>query len=281
MFFNRKKRLDRTHEFRKQQLRRVEKNLQNSEPAERKKKQHITALVLVSASLLIALYTFFLSPIFKIKEVIVANESGISSLDEQLVHNAFQYLLNKNIFLNSARSISEYGISALPRIKDVHVSMVYPETVKISVQEKPIVLRLPTKDQFALVNEDGVVVKLDTATDDSMLKTFIQIDQDHQLDTFYVNQQLFLSDQVDYILAGKQKITDKTGFTITEATWYPDRKEIHYKVDKGFSIWLDTNLTVDTQVSKLVDIYPQIQSSKQATTYIDLRIPERVVWGKK
>lgn len=278
--FSRQKRLDRNHEFRKRQLHTVEKNLRTTEPETRKKQQHWVALGLVSASLLIALYALFLSPIFKIKEVIVNNESAVNSLDSQLVNDTFQYLLDKNIFLNSAESIRQYGIRALPRLKHIQVDIAYPETVKVTVKEKQIVLGLPTKDQFALLNEDGVIVKFDNSINDSMLKTFVMDQTDHPLDIFYLNQQLLLPEQVTYILQGDLEITQKTGYVITDATWYPARKEIHYKTDKGFSIWLDSSLTIDTQVTKLMSIYSQIQSSKEATKYIDLRIPERVFWGK-
>ncbi|MBI4836481.1 MAG: hypothetical protein HY817_04450 [Candidatus Abawacabacteria bacterium] len=277
--FSRQKRLSRSHEFRKQQLKHVEKNLQNTEPAARKKKQYIVALVLVLSSLTIALYTIFFSPIFKIKEVIVSNEGTINSLDQTLVNDTFQYLIGRNIFLNSARSISEFGVRSLPRLKEVRVTMAYPETVKISVREKAILLALPMSDKFALINEDGIVVKLTPAIDEQILKTFIQVDSDHKLDTFYLNQQLFSLDQIRYIITSRGTITEKTGFNITAATWFPDRKEVHLLTDQEFSIWLDTDLTVDTQVNKLLSIYPSIQSSKKKVQYIDLRIPERAIVG--
>lgn len=281
MFFSRKKRISRTQEFRKQKLRHVERNLQHNDPAIKKKRQYIVASVLVGASLSIALYTLFISPIFKIKEVIVSNDSAVPTLDQKQVNDAFQYLLDQNIFLQSTRTISDYGLSSLPRLKDVRISMVYPETVKASVIEKSVALALPMQDQFALINEDGIVVKMINAIDEQLLKTNIQTSDDQSLNTFYLNQQLFSPEQVAYIINGKGAISTKTGFVIKSATWYPERKEVHYELDKGFSIWLDTDLTIDTQVNKLLSIYPQIQSSKEKTLYIDLRIPERAFWAKK
>ncbi len=278
--FSRKKRIDRTQEFRRSQLRTVEKNLRNAEPETRKKRQHWLALGLVTISMLIAIYTLFFSPIFKVKEVIVNNESAVNSLDEKIVHDTFQYLLNKNIFLNSAASINAYGLRALPRLKNVQVDIAYPETIKVTVKEKQIVFGLPTKDQFALVNEDGVIVKFDNSINETILKTLVMDPTDQPLDVFYLNQQLLLPEQVSYILYGNLEITQRTGFKITNAIWYPARKEIHYQTDKGFSIWLDSSLTVDSQVTKLMAIYPQVQTDQAKIKYIDLRIPERAFVGK-
>lgn len=262
-------------------MRTVEKNLRTTEPEVRKRRQHLVALALVSASLIVAIYTLFFSPVFRIKEVIIANESAINSLDQQLVHDTFQYLLDKNIFLNSSQSIYEHGRRTLPRLKDVQVDIAYPETVKILVKEKQIVLALPTKDQFALVNEDGVIVKFDNSINESMLKTFVVDQTDRPLDIFYLNQQLLLPEQVAYIIRADISITQKTGYNITDATWFPARKEIHYTTDKDFSILLDSSFSVDSQVSNLMDIYPQIEGSKEKTAYIDLRIPQKAFRGKK
>ncbi len=270
----------RENAFRKKNLQEVEKSMGRMDPERRKRGQYIIAFVLVSVSLIIAVYTLFLSPVFKIKEVIVENVSPITSLDDALVEQSFQYLIGKNIFLNSSQSIHSHGLGSIPRLSKVESTISYPETVKISVTERPIVLALPNKSGFALVNENGVIVKTVENLEVPLLKVSINSDEDGMLETFYLNQQLFSAEQVFYMIVGKQAVEQKVGFAITQAQWFPNRKEIHYLTDKGFSLWFDTELTVDTQLNKLTTIYPELQKDTKPIKYIDLRIPEKVFIGR-
>lgn len=282
-FFSRKKsqkRISRSSLFRKHQLKQVTDSAEKSDPAKRKTRQFILGLILVSLSLVIAGYTLFLSPLFKIKEVVVTNSSSITSLDQHVVEQTFQSLVGKNILLYTPHSIRNFGFSAIPRLKDVRVEMIYPETVRVNVAEKAIVLALPGKNMFGLVNEDGVVVKTVPTLDTPLFKVLVKPDDSTTLDTFYVNQQLFSPDQILYFIVGKALLEEKIGFTITQATWHPMAKEIHFETDKGLSLWFDTELTVDTQIGKLMDIYGQIQKDLGKIKYIDLRIPEKVFTRK-
>lgn len=287
-FRKKSEKMRRETEFRKKHLQEVEQGMGNVDPNRRKKRQYIIAFVLVSVSLVIAVYTLFFSSVFKIKEVIVENISPITSLDDALVEQSFQYLLDKNIFLNSPESIRSQGLSSIPRLKEIETMISYPETVKISVIEKPIVIALPPKESasephkntFALVNENGVIVKIVQSVDIPLLKVIINSDDNGILENFYINQQLFSPDQVFYLIVGKQAIEQKIGFVVTQAEWFPRRKEVHYGTDKGFSLWLDTELTIDTQLSKLTTIYPELQKETKPIKYIDLRIPEKVFIGR-
>lgn len=279
-FFSRKqsqKRISRSSLFRKQQLKQVTDSAEKSDPAKRKSRQFILALVLVSLSLGIAIYTLFFSSLFRIKEVVVTNSSTITSLDQHMVEQTFQYLVGKNILLYTPTSIRNVGFSSIPRLKDLHVDVLYPETIRIDVTEKSIVLALPSKNNFALVNEDGVIVKTAATIDSPLFPVFVAQDDKSNLDTFYLNQQLFTPEQVVYFIVGKALLEQKIGFTISQATWYPMAKEIHFQTDKGLSIWFDTELTVDTQLEKLITIYGQIQKDLAKMKYIDLRIPEKAM----
>lgn len=270
------KRISRSTLFRKQQLKKLTDSVEKSDPAKRKSRQFLLALILVTLSLVIAVYTLFFSPIFKIKEVVVTNSSLISSLDQSVVEQTFQSLVGKNILLYTPQSIRNFGFSAIPRLREVKVDMIYPESIHVDVVEKAIVLALPGKDTFGLVNEDGVVVRTTPTLESPLFQVKVQQDENTTLDNFYLNQQLFSPDQILYFIVGKALLEEKIGFTITEASWYPMAKEIHFQTDKGLSLWFDTELTVDTQISKLIDIYGQIQKDLDKIKYIDLRIPEKV-----
>lgn len=279
-FRRKSEKLKRETEFRKKYLQEIEQSIGNVDPERRKRRQSTIALVLVTISLIIAVYTLFFSPVFQIKEVIVDNISPITSLDDAIVESSFQYLVNKNIFLNSAHSIRSHGLGSIPRLSDVETTIIYPETVKISVTEKPIVLALPGKNTFSLVNENGVIVKTVESLDVPLLKVIIHSDESGTLDTFYLNQQLFSPEQVFYLIVGKQAVEEKVGLVITQAEWFPERQEIHYMTDKGFALWFDIKLTVDTQLNKLTAIYPELQNNNKPIKYIDLRIPEKVFIGR-
>ncbi|OGC82365.1 MAG: hypothetical protein A2V81_02460 [Candidatus Abawacabacteria bacterium RBG_16_42_10] len=279
-FHRKSEKLRRETAFRKKHLQEIEKGMGRMDPEQRKKRQYIIAFILVSISLIIAVYTLFFSSVFKIKEVIVENISPITSLNDALVEESFQYLLEKNIFLNSPYSIQSHGLSSIPRLSKVETTISYPETVKISVTEKPIVLALPSKNSFALTNENGVIVKIVESLDIPLLRIMIHSDEDGVLENFYINQQLFSPEQVFYLIVGKQALEQKVGFAIIEAQWFPSRKEVHYVTDKGFSLWFDADLTIDTQLSKLTTIYPELQKENKPIKYIDLRIPEKVFIGR-
>lgn len=270
------KRISRSALFRKQQLKQVTVHAEKSDPAKRQSRQFLLALILIILSLAIAIYALFFSSLFKIKEVIVSNSSNITSLDQSLVDQTFQSLVGKNILLYTAHSIRNLGFSSIPRLKDVKVDILYPETIRVNVAEKPIVLALPGKNGFSLVNEDGIIVKSVPKLDTPLFQIYVMQEDNSNLDIFYLNQQLFTPEQVLYFIVGKSLLEQKIGFTINQATWFPMAKEVHFQTDKGLSLWFDSQLTVDTQISKLVDIYGQIQKDLNKIKYIDLRIPEKV-----
>ncbi len=274
------KRISRSEEFRRTQFSQASKDTGRSDPARRKQRQFLVSFVLVSLSLAIAIYGLFFSTLFQIKEVIVINASQVSTLDQHLIEQTYHYLVDRNIFLQTEHSIVSTGFGSIPRLKEVRTEMLYPETVRIHVLEKAVVLALPIKDQFALVNEDGVVVSIVPELPAPLLQVLIKQEDNTVVDTIYRNQQLFSPEQVVYAIVGKEHIEQKVGFAVTGATWYPMRKEFHLRTDQGFDIWLDSTLTVDTQVSKLTTIYGQIQKDLKAIKYIDLRIPEKVFVGK-
>ena len=97
-----------------------------------------------------------LSPIFNIKNITVAGNSKISS---EAIISLSGLNIDQNIFNFRTSNVKE-GIKQNPYIDTVEIKRKFPDTVKISVQERTATYMLTYGNAYVYINNQGYILEI-------------------------------------------------------------------------------------------------------------------------
>lgn len=96
---------------------------------------------------------------------------------------------------------------------------------------------------------------------------------------------LLTPENLAYILNSSKTFEEKFGMKIVEMDFLKQARELHLKTEKGFELWLDTQIPFEKQFFKLKKAMSALDIYGQPLLYIDLRISgsngEKVIFKRK
>ncbi|HHW02987.1 MAG TPA: FtsQ-type POTRA domain-containing protein [Thermoanaerobacterales bacterium] len=123
----------------------------------KKSKINIKRLLLLMAFLcIIAVMPVIYSPLFAVKNIQVVGNKNISSGE---VIKAASFFYNKNLLMIKKAEVQKAISESVP-VKEVRIGYRLPHTLVISIKEREITAAIPYLGSFALIDNDGIVVKI-------------------------------------------------------------------------------------------------------------------------
>lgn len=232
-------------------------------------------------ALLIIIYTTVFTNFFLIKQWKVYGDDIIqenSKFEEYLKANQ-----NKNIVFLDTKKIEDTIKGQYPEIENLTIKKVYPDTIILDYDNFPDKANLldivgETQKKF-IINEIGLITQQDTENPNLPYIT-VKIDKVLELNAYAFGQ-----DKLDYILSAVYDYEEIFGMKVLNAEYKPREREVHIKTERNFIIWLDMNLTVQEQYSKLKKVLGELNIYTDSIEYIDLRISsvngDRVIFKRR
>lgn len=247
--------------------------------------------VLILVLFLALAYFLFFFDYFQIKKTILINQKFVSEekvneiINPILSQKRFLIFPGKNIFLVNKKAIEDSLLKNIPQISSLEISKKYPDIVKIKINEAETKVLWQTKDQYYLVDKEGVVRgkfenMRDPQTADLIRDLYKIIDQNGK--DVQLKENVVFAKHINFIETLYEKLPD-LGINIKEIILpSPQAFEIHIKTDKDYQIYFILEKPIDLQLFNLkLVLEKELQNKTDDLEYIDLRVENWVYYKKK
>lgn len=138
-------------------------------------------------------------------------------------------------------------------------------------------------DSFYLDENGIVVITRDVSISDTESLPLLVISESQDI-PIESGMEIMAKEEVDYIIEIYKTIEKSpSNFSISYVIYNPKvKEELAVVTEEGWEIYLNTNLTVDAQISKLeLALAEKIKENRKNLLYVDLRVKDRVYYKSK
>lgn len=248
--------------------------------------------ILIFLLFLALFYFLFFFDYFQIKKTIIINQKFISEdeinkiINPVLTQKRFLIFPGRNVFLVNSKIIKNSLLENIPQIDSVEITKKYPDILKIKINEIEPKVLWQTKDQYYLVDKEGVVrSKFENYLDDPQISDLVRnlfkiIDQSGK--DIQLKENVIFTKHINFI----EKLYEKLptlGINIKEIILpSPQAFELHVITDKNFKILFIIEKSIDAQLFNLkLVLEKELQNKTDDLEYIDLRVENWVYYKRK
>ncbi|MEK7142908.1 MAG: hypothetical protein AAB785_01730 [Patescibacteria group bacterium] len=236
-------------------------------PQEPKKKSPIFKKIIVIGCLIIVLisaigYLLFFSSVFRIKNVIVADQ--IKS-----VYN-WENLKNKNLLTLKTADLKKDILEKSPELVDISLVRGLPDTLKIEINTDQPKIIWQTQERKYFVNAQGLIFQEVNG------QTDLPLVQDDKNLAVLLMQKVASVNFVNFVENLNTKFSSKNGFKIVYFRINETVFQIDALTEKGYFVKFDTTREIDRQLDDLSKFLEKYQ--EEIHEYADVRIEGKVYY---
>lgn len=211
-------------------------------------------------ALLIGLYFIFVSPLFKLKQILV---EGNKSIPVEDIEKHFD--LGANVLLFSTKNAENGLIDTYPQIQNVQIFKGIPDAVKVVIYEKEFKAVWETKGIKYYLSSHGEITK--QVGED---KTDLPLIIDKQNFSVKPNEQIVSPNFIAFITNISENLNKEAGinpnhYEVTETTF-----DVNLYTDAGFYVKLNSLRSSKKQLENLKKVLTEKRADIHE--YVDLRI---------
>ena len=252
-------------------------------PRHKKKKRRFKGILLLICLifLIVLVYIFLFSPLFKIKAVEIFGNKKVSSEE---IKNNLDY---GNIFLATENKIKNDLIEKIPKISDVEIKKnLMKRSIKLTIGErKRLGIACQINEQGAENNEQfgdcfyidnqGVIFEDAPQTSGSL----ILLIKDYSQREFYLGKKIFEQRIVDFISQARQGLSSEIGLTALDfnVLSFPP-KDLKVMTNEGWYIIFDLEGDIKNQLRSIKVALEEKIENRESLEYVDLRIENRIYY---
>lgn len=228
-------------------------------------------------------YLAFFSSFFTITKVLLEKD-GSGAVSSTRLAPFLEKMKGKNLlFLQSDKLTKELEQTFRNEVLIAYVKKSYPNRVIVKIEEYPAVLnfRVFVNDtvQKLVLNQIGYAIFENTELKELPILT-LRADKTFPQKTVIIPPEKFIQ-----IITAFAKFQELFGLKILEGEWKKTERELHFKTEKNFFVWLDLTGDIEQQLGKLKRTLPKLDIYREPLEYIDLRIAgadyEKVIFKRK
>jgi hypothetical protein len=214
----------------------------------------------------------FLSPIFKLKKILIYGNKKLSSKEiESSINSA-------NVLLLTTAGIENNLLEKFPQIAQVKIEKsIFKRTIVVNIIEREslgIICKEDTANCF-YVDKEGVIFESAPKTSGSL----VLLIKDFSSEEFIIGKKVFAEQIISSIIEIRESLGSSTNIKIN---WFENRinppKELKVVTSKGWYILFDTDRDIKKQLSILKTALSEKIKTTDNLEYVDLRIENRIYY---
>lgn len=253
--------------------------------------KRILIVMIAIGILAAAAYFIWFSGYFTIAKIYVQYEEFQNENND--IQTYFDDLKGKNYLFTDPTKRNADIQKAHPELSKLIVQKIFPNTIKISFTEFPITANVESiingkSIEKVLINSIGMVIYHDTENPNlPYIKVITQENREDPITTTQSQNQppIISQENLTYMLSAVKSFEERFGMKITELRLLPQARELRFKTEKNFEIWLDIQIPFEKQFLKLKKSMTRIDIYQTPLFYIDLRVSgangEKVIFKRK
>ncbi len=228
-------------------------------------------------------YLVFFSSFFTITKVTL-EKNGSGAVSSAQLASFLEKIKGKNLlFLKNNKLTKELEQTFRNEVLIANVKKSYPNRVIVKVEEYPAVVNFrvfvgDTAQKFVL-NQIGYAIFENAELEELPILT-LRTDKTLPQKTIIIPPE-----KLAPMMTAFTKFQELFGLKVPAGEWKKTERELHLKVEKNFSVWLDLTGDIEQQLGKLKRALPKLDLYREPLEYIDLRIAgadyEKVIFKRK
>lgn len=240
----------------------------------------ILLLLIVMMSVIGLLYLLIFSGYFATAKIYIQYDEFQN--ENEKILDYFSVYKGKNLIFVETQKTIEQIEKEHPELQKIRVKKIFPNTLEITFSEFPIAANIESIESGktigkSIINTIGMVVYSDSENPNL---PFIKIITDQSPAVTSVTQE-----QLDYMLNATTNFEEKFGMKVMEIQFLAHARELRFKTEKYFTIWLDMQHPYERQFLKLKKAMINVDIYKTPLEYVDLRIGgtngEKIIFKRK
>ncbi len=240
----------------------------------------ILLLLVIIAGVIAALYFTIFSGYFAVAKIYIQYDE--SQNENEKILDYFSSYKGKNLLVVETQKTVELIEKEHPELQKIRVKKIFPSTLEITFSEFPIAANIESIESGktigkSIINTIGMPVYNDSENPNL---PFIKIITYQPPAVTSITKE-----QLDYILQATSNFEEKFGMKVLEIQLLAHARELRFKTEKYFSIWLDMQHPYERQFLKLKKAMVNVDIYKTPLDYVDLRIGgtngEKVIFKRK
>lgn len=233
------------------------------------KAKNVLMLIIGLAILTGLIYLVGFSHFFDIKSWEISEDGSKITNDEEL-NNLMKKQKYKNLIFLDENQLAGQVKTIHPEAKKVLVKKIFPQKIKIEIEKYPIIANVMNVVQGIqkkfITDAQGFLADENTENPElPYIKIFTN-------EVFTVHTTAVEQARLDYIVKAINLFQEKFSMKILNAEYYVREREVHLETEKNFTVWIDMEKDLNTQMEKLKKVLPKINIYSTPLEYIDLRI---------
>lgn len=234
------------------------------------KKSHIIGVLGLIIFVIIIVSLSFL----KIQTITVIKKSDITNIS--IAYKAIDKYRWEFLFLVNKDEIKNSLISYQKNIKDVNITRIIPDTLRIEIESYKALFKTTIEDKAYLITENGIAIPTNKENND-LEELLVISDEKYNFPSY---KQLFKEEYLKKIVYTKNKLKDNLlNSTIKSISYYVVEREAHFTTNTDTILIFDINWNIDNQIEKLMISNKEYYNlSKPGMIYIDLRVKNKIFY---
>src|SRR3989344_9148414 len=226
-------------------------------------------VVLVLIFMGVSSYFFFLSSIFKIKEINISGNPAFAEATagrQKILYQKIQKLLDtKNIFLIDFEEIKKEILEKFPQIASINIERKFPESITVQVEERRGVAIFCQIDSCFLIDKEGVI--FENVSDKLGLVTI----RPSLIESKRLGEKVLETSHMSSILNIESKLRGDFKIAVEEILAVSNER-LNIETLEGWEIYFDPSKDLDWQITKLKAVLEQEISAEKRKNleYIEL-----------
>ncbi len=228
--------------------------------------------ILILASAILVFYLFFLSEIFRIKEIDISAPEDISKeeiqvlLQKELETSFFIFFRKNTFFLVNSQKIEDRILKEYPEIKEVILKKKFPKSLTLEVKKRIAVgIWCFEEDNCFLIDDNGIIFRGSTSKD--LVKIFSRGGEVKNL-----GEEIIPKEKMNQLLGIHDELEENLGIDV-EKFILRGSDNLDVKTIEGWEIYFDLAGDINLILTKLSLLLEKEISSedRENLQYIDLR----------
>jgi hypothetical protein len=232
--------------------------------------KRIFRILIIIGLVTLAIYAFFFSSFFNIREIVVSNKNFENQAISDQIQENLKANIGRNIFMINTTELEIKVLNVFPELQRIKVSKKFPHSLSLEFSEFPLIANIVNESNVVkksyIINSIGFAIKENL--EDPKLP-YIKVKTDEPINP---KEAVIEKSKLDYIINAKNYFEDKFGMKIIATQYKPIPREIRFYTEKGFYIWIDIQKPFEDQFKKLKKAIVKLDIYKENLEYIDLRI---------
>lgn len=236
------------------------------------KSRFFWSFVLILASIILVFYFFFLSEIFKIREINISAPGDISReeiqalLERELKNPFFRFFHKDTFFLVNSQKIEDRILKEYPGIKEANLKKKFPKTLilEVKIREAAGIWCFNEHNCF-LIDSDGVIFQ--GLTSEDLMVIFSKDDESKNL-----GEEVIPKEKINQILRIHNELEENLEIAVEKFT-LSEGERLDVKTIEDWEIYFDLTSDINLALTKLGLLFEKEISpeDRENLEYIDLR----------